>query len=232
MKKTLLIIPWPQEPLSGLPEGVDCKALNDGTPLNSYVDIVRNEHLFFDAVVQAEKDGYGAVMSLCFADSGIEVARKLVDIPVLGCMRVALHIAGMLGHKACLLQPDYELNAFTTQHLIDTYNMGHFAKIVNTHVESMPISLDIQNYQATGNVGKSLQACIDAAVKSFEEDATDVVVLSSGALVGAEGVITSELKKRGYDVPVVNGLTAAAGVAQVLNGLNLSQSRLGYPKAE
>ncbi len=228
--RTLLIIPWPNEPIAGLPEGTDCKAINEGSPLRGYVDIVRNEHLFLDAVVQAEKDGYDAVLSLCFADSGIDIARKLVNIPVLGCTRVAMHLAGILGHKACVLQPDYELNARTTKNIIDVYNMGGFAKIVNPHVESMEISEDIKRSASGEGVGEAITKCVDAVIKSLEEDETDVVSFGSGALVGAENIIHEELCKRGYDVPVINGLSASIGFAEVFNTLKLSQSRIGYPE--
>ena len=226
--KTLLIIPWPNDPIPGLPEGVDCKALNDGVPLRGYVDVARNEHLFLDAVVQAEKDGYGAVVSLCFADTGIENARKMVNIPVLGCTRVGMHLACILGHKVCVLQPDYELNANTTRNIIDIYNMGSFAKLVNPHVDSLTIFNDVQQAAASGKAGDAIQKCVDAIIRSLEEDGTDVVVFGSGALAGAEDILRAELSNRRYEVPVANGLPAASGFAQVLDGLQLSQSRTGY----
>jgi allantoin racemase len=228
--KTLVIIPWPNAPLPGLPEGVESKALNDGVPLRGYLDVARNEHLFLDAVVQAEKDGYDAVLSLCFADTGIEVARKLVDIPVLGCTRVGIHVCGILGHKACVLQPDFELNYYTTKHTIDSYNMGDFAQIVNPGVDSMAAFASANAYNSTGLVTPPLQSLVDACVKSIKEDNTDVITFGSGALVGAENAIHTELKKIGYDIPVVNPMAAAIGLANVLSALKLTQSRFGYPR--
>ncbi len=228
--KTLLIVPWPNEPLQGLPENVDFKALNDGSPIRGYVDVVRNEHLFLDAVVQAEKDGYNAVVSLCFADSGIEVGRKLVDIPVIGCMRAGLHVCGILGHKICVLQPDYNLNYYTTKNIIDTYNMGGFVDIVDAKAESVESVNAIEVYNKDGLITPPLENMINACIKSLEKDSTDVVMLGSGALIGAENAIRTELKKNGWDVPVVNPMTVAFSVANMLNGLNLSHSRQGYPK--
>ncbi len=228
--KTLVIIPWPNDPLPGLPEGVDCRALNDGAPLRGYVDVVRNEHLFLEAVVQAEKDSYDAVLSLCFADTGVEIARKLVDIPVLGCTRVGLHVCGILGHKACVLQPDYALNYYTTKHTIDSYNLGGFAKIVDPDVESMAAFAAVNAYSASGMVLPPLENMINTCIKSLKEDSTDVITFGSGALVGAENAIQRELKKRGWDVPVVNPMAVTIGVANVLNALKLTHSRFGYPR--
>lgn len=228
--KTLVIAPWPSDPISGLPDGVDFKALNNGVPLNSYIDMVRNEHLLLEAVVQAEKDGYDAAISLCFADTGVEHARKLVDMPVLGCTRVGLHIAGILGRKACLLQPDYEVNARTTLHSIDSYGMSDNVSICNPHVNSKEILMASTTCLQSGEVTEPIVKLVDTAVRSFQEDDTDAIVFGSGAMLGCEGILSQELKKRGYKIPVINGMSAAIGVAQVLNSLGLTHSELAYPK--
>ena len=67
-------------------------------------------------------------------------------------------------------------------------------------------------------------------MKSIKEDNTDVITFGSGALVGAENAIHTELKKIGYDIPVVNPMAAAIGLANVLSALKLTQSRFGYPR--
>ena len=41
----------------------------------------------------------------CFSDPGIDAAKEVSQIPVLGIAEVALHIAALLGHKFCLMTP-------------------------------------------------------------------------------------------------------------------------------
>lgn len=228
--KTLIIAPWPSDPIMGLPEGVDFKALNNGVPLNGYIDMVRNEALLLEAIMQAEKDGYDAAISLCFADTGVEHARKLVNMPVLGCTRVGVHLAAILGRKACLLQPDYSVNARTTLHTIDGYGMEGKVVMCDPKVDSMEILIASQACLQTGEVTEPINKLVETAIRSFNEDNTDSVIFGSGAMLGCEGILTAELKKRGYNVPVINGMSAAIGVAQVLNSLGITHSELAYPK--
>jgi len=49
--------------------------------------------------IEAEKDGMDAVVSNCMDDPGVEAAREMVSIPVIGPAQTSMHIATMLGHR-------------------------------------------------------------------------------------------------------------------------------------
>lgn len=230
--KALAILPWPAENLWTLPEGVDFKALDKGVPLHGFIDVARNEHLFMEACIEAEKDGYDAVINLCFSDCGVEFSRKLVDIPVLGCTKVGLHTAAILGRNLCILQPDYADNNRTTQNAVDSYGMNHCTKIVDACVDGFGILNALQQYYATGEVTPVLEKFTDAAIKAIEKDHADVLLFGAGALIGGAPALSEQLKKRGYDIPVVDGLDAALGLAKTLREKHLTQSRNAYPKGE
>lgn len=237
--KTLVVIPWEADEFileherGTLPDDVDVQGLENGEPLYGYSNIVRNTSLFLDAVKQAQRDGYDAVISACFADTGVEVARKLVDIPVLGCLRVGLHVAGMLGNKICVLMPDMSRYGGNTRHIVESYGFGHMAVVRGSDLGGMDIVISrLQYLQNGGEIPAPVGELVDVIIKSAVEDGADVVLLGSGALQGMEQMLTDELTKRDYDIPVVNPMTAAVEIAKGLGVLKLSHGHIGYPKED
>jgi len=57
-------------------------------------------------IVQAERAGFDAVAVSCFADPGLELARSLVDIPVVSSCETALLMASTVGRSFGLLAHD------------------------------------------------------------------------------------------------------------------------------
>ena len=66
-------------------------------------DIAYTSSYVMDAVVDAEKKGYDAIIMGGGAGPLIDEARELVDIPVLGLGQVAAYISLLLGHKQGIL---------------------------------------------------------------------------------------------------------------------------------
>ena len=54
------------------------------------------------SVVAAERDGFDAIIVSCYSDPGMEAARELVSIPVLGSGQVSMHVAAQLGGRFSL----------------------------------------------------------------------------------------------------------------------------------
>jgi allantoin racemase len=71
------------------------------------IDYYYNKHLVetavFDAVMQAEVDGFDAVIVGCCYDPGVRVARELVDIPVVGPLEATMLMAPYYGHDYVLV---------------------------------------------------------------------------------------------------------------------------------
>ena len=55
-------------------------------------------------ITKAEEDGYDGVVIACFGDPGIEAAKELSNIPVIGIAEAALLLAPMLSRKFLLLE--------------------------------------------------------------------------------------------------------------------------------
>lgn len=82
--------------LKGTPEGME-------DMYNKHL----NETQVFEAVMQAEKDGFDAVIIGCCYDPGVRVARQLVDIPVIGPTEASMHMAPYYGHNYVLVTDDH-----------------------------------------------------------------------------------------------------------------------------
>ena len=54
-------------------------------------------------VRQAEREGIDAVIINCMGDPGLDAAREVTSIPVIGPCEASMHVAAMLGHKFSVL---------------------------------------------------------------------------------------------------------------------------------
>ena len=52
---------------------------------------------------KANQDGYDAVILACFSDPGLDAAKEISTIPVIGIEEATLHIAAMLGAKFSIM---------------------------------------------------------------------------------------------------------------------------------
>ena len=78
------------------------KAINPG------LERATDEHPYFyflnkqqivETVIKAERDGYDAAIVACFLDPGVNEARSVVNIPVIGLCEATCHFACLLGKK-------------------------------------------------------------------------------------------------------------------------------------
>ena len=61
--------------------------------------IILNKIDVVQRMVEAEAEGVDAIMVACSGDPGVIEARTLVDIPVIGPMEAAIHLAAQFGKK-------------------------------------------------------------------------------------------------------------------------------------
>jgi len=61
---------------------------------------------FVKAAIEAQRQGFDAVIMNCFDDLGVEQARSVVDIPVVGIGSASLFFAAQLGRRIGLIVPN------------------------------------------------------------------------------------------------------------------------------
>jgi len=79
-----------------------------GSLQNLYLATVNNLPLV-NKIIKAEEEGYDAVVVGCHADCGVQIARAVVHIPVIGPTEATLAVANFIGEKFAMItiRPQY-----------------------------------------------------------------------------------------------------------------------------
>jgi allantoin racemase len=171
-------------------------------------------------VREAEEEGMDAVIINCFGDPGLDAAREVVSIPVLGPCEASMHVAAMLGHKFSVitvlerLVPELELHA-------QKYGVG--CKLASARSVDLPV-LDLEKGREQF-VGRM----VEKAVEAIEEDGAHVIVLGCTGLAGLDAQVKDGLRDKGYEVPVIDPASIALKVAEALIDSKLAHSKRTYP---
>ena len=71
---------------------------------SSYAEMLNNTEIV-DAAMEAEKEGADAIIIGCAGDPALRQVKEVVDIPVIGLMESAMHLAATLGRKFAIIPP-------------------------------------------------------------------------------------------------------------------------------
>src|SRR5262249_56784911 len=91
------------------------------------IDYYYNKHLMetvvFERVMQAEEEGFDAVIVGCCYDPGVRVARELVDIPVIGPLEASMQMAGYFGHSYTVVTDHHKAVPYL-EDMVRLYGLG------------------------------------------------------------------------------------------------------------
>ena len=171
-------------------------------------------------IVQAENDGVNAVICDCMGDPGVEEARELVSIPVIGPGETAMHVAAMLGHRFSVVHPLERMNPLFDHHAAKTGVTRQLASIR---------SLDIPVLELDDRP-RLLTALIGQSVKAVEEDGAHLIIFGCTGMAGLAQQVEDGLRENGIgDVPVLDPAVLALKIAEALADMGLSHSKRTYP---
>ncbi len=85
--------------------------------VHSYYGEMLNNIWLLDGVIEAEKQGYDAVIIGCADDPGLYEARQAVDIPVVAPAEAAMMLACSLGSRFSMVTVMHELVAFCERNI-------------------------------------------------------------------------------------------------------------------
>lgn len=173
-----------------------------------------------EKIVQAEKDGVSAVIVDCMADPGVEAAREMVSIPVVGPAEVSYHVAAVLGHRFSVITVLDTLAPVIDHNVAKAGLTGRLASI---RAVNIPV-LELDDREAL------LNALVGQSVGAVREDGAHVIVLGCTGMAGLSEEVKKGMGKEGIvDVPVIDPVVLAVKVAEVLVALGLSHSKRTYP---
>ena len=166
-----------------------------------------------ELVRQAEKDGYDAVVLACFSDPGLEAARELVSIPVVGIEESTLHVAAMLGHKFSIMTARSQRVPGKMEHVA---MRGLESKLASVRPLCMSVlEMDAEPQRAKARI-------MEVAGAAVCEDGAEVIILGCAGLAGYAAEIEREL-----GVTIIDPSPVALKVAEMLVTLKLRHSKRG-----
>jgi allantoin racemase len=165
-----------------------------------------------DLVREANDDGQDAVIIACFSDPGLDAAREISRIPVIGIEESTLHLAAMLGHK---FSP---VTAFRMH--VPTRDL-HARMLGFEHAYASTLMTDMSVLEMDANPDKAKNRILAEARRAVAEDGAEVILLGCAGLSGYARDIEKEL-----GVVVLDPTAVALKVAEAFADLGLQHSKL------
>ncbi|WP_338100723.1 aspartate/glutamate racemase family protein [Microbacterium excoecariae] len=198
-------------------EGVEivavCPAPGDGpAAVESHVDEIRAAAAVVDLIARDQRaGGSDAYVIACFGDPGLDAARELVDVPVVGIAEAAMHLAAIAGrHFAIVTTLTRTLGRASD--LLARYEFDRAC--VAAYGTGIPV-LDLED--PSSGASRRVRAWCERAI---EEDGADVIVLGCAGMAGLATELQSAL-----GIPVVDGVAAATGVALAMARAGVGTSK-------
>lgn len=159
--------------------------------------------------VEAQADGCDAVLVACSGDPGVTEARTLLDIPMVGPMEAALHLAAQYGRKigvVTALDPSW---AEYCETMVDM--AGLTSRLAG--VESIDIPSPVAFTEGFTNPAPVRDAIVRAAQKLVSRGANVIVLGSAGLSVMASNTGLAEVPEMG--VPILDTISVGLKFAEM-----------------
>ena len=170
--------------------------------------------------VKAEKDGFDGIWQPGEYNVGSEVARQIINIPLVDTGPAALHVASMVGDRICLIAIEDTVKPYVWK-LLKRWGMSQFVTSLKSW--NIPLS-EVWNRQ-----DEVKELTIKIAKEAIaKEDAQ--VILPYCAIFSPVIVPTEELEAE-IGVPVINCPRVGLKMTELFVSLGIHKSEKAYPFA-
>lgn len=157
------------------------------------------------AALAEHRGAYDAAVIACFGDPGLDAAKELVDVPVLGISEAAFHAACMLGRRFGVVSFTAALRPMFEECLA---HHGLTARCAGFRM-GPAFSGD------PGTVAEErLELLAGLCAESVEQDGAEAIILAGGPLAGLAPLLQPHIA-----VPLIDGTQAAVRLAEAMAGL-------------
>jgi allantoin racemase len=163
-------------------------------------------------IAAGERAGAQAAIIACFDDTGLDAARAMATIPVVGICEAALSLASFIAQRFSVVTTT-ERSRVPVEELVRRYGMAGRAR-----VRAADIAVLALEDPASGAVVKLR----DEIARTIEQDRAEAIVLGCAGMAD----LAAELQ-RDFGLPVIDGVGAAVKQAEALVSLGLSTSKRG-----
>ena len=198
---------------------IECVHLQRGPEsIEDYYDVAFAVPELLEEVKRAEEQGFDGVLISCFADVGVDAARELASIPVLGVAQPSMLMTSAIAQKFSVITVIREVVPL----IEDNARKWGIGRLVSVRYVNIPVL-------ALENEGNLATALYDQAVQAVNQDGAQAIVLGCTGFVGAAEALHAMLaEKKGLDVPVIDPAVVSLKCLEAFVTLGLKQSKLGY----
>lgn len=163
-------------------------------------------------LAKGEKAGADAAIIACFDDTGLDAARALAGIPVIGICEAALAAVSFIAQRVTIVTT-MERSRLPIEHLVHRYGMAGRAKVRAADIPVLSLEDPLSNAR------DRLRSEISAALR---DDRAEAIVLGCAGMADLAADLSRE-----FGVPVVDGVAAAVKQAEGLVTLGLKTAKRG-----
>ncbi|WP_185970368.1 MULTISPECIES: aspartate/glutamate racemase family protein [unclassified Mesorhizobium] len=163
-------------------------------------------------IAAGERAGAQAAIIACFDDTGLDAARAMASIPIIGICEAALSVASYIAQRFTVVTTT-ERSRVPVEGLVQRYGMAGRARV---RAADIPV-LSLED--TTSGAVEKLRAEIARAI---DEDRAEAIVLGCAGMADLAHQLQEE-----FDLPVIDGVGAAVKQAEALIALGLSTSKRG-----
>lgn len=163
-------------------------------------------------IAAGETGGAQAAIIACFDDTGLDAARAMAAIPVLGICESALTLAAMIAKRFTVVTT-MERSRVPIEELVDRYGMARKAHVRAANISVL--SLEDPNSGARDKLRSEI-------TRAIAEDNAEAIVLGCAGMADLARTLQIE-----FGMPVIDGVGAAVKQAEALVALGLSTSKRG-----
>lgn len=170
---------------------------------------------------EAEREGVQAVIIDCMGDPGMEPAREVVSIPVIGPALACMHLAAMLAHRFSIITlPPSSIPGVEEQ----VWRYGLQQRLASVRaIEATVLAIK-------GGHDAVLHMLTEAAARAVLEDGASAIIPGCTGMAGMAPKVQAALAERGCEVPVLDPPAVAVKLAESLVEMEVSHSRHTYPQ--
>ena len=184
--------------------------------IDSAVDVVFSGAEVVKLAIQAEAEGFNAVILYCLSDPALAACRESVRIPVIGAGQVSMLLAASLGYRFSIL-------TISEQRIPEKEESVRYSGVDLTRLASIR-SVDIPGDDPRKDIPATIQKLIEAGSLCKEKDRAHVLILGCLSFAGMGPEVANST-----GLPVIDPAFASVNMAELLHSQQLSHSRAAYP---
>jgi allantoin racemase len=186
---------------------------------NSQVNSLSAGPLVAEIAQRAEADGYDAVVPFGTLDAGVELARNLVRIPVVGAGQAALHLGVQLSNRLGVIAYEEKSIPFIRKQM-------HAWRVSDSVVGIRSVEIPLP--ESTKNRAAMRERFITIARDLVDNEHAEIIVPMGVTMVPVQ-YSPQEFEKE-LGVPVMDALMTSIQTAEMMVRMGLTHSTKTYPR--